>query len=308
MHIASSSITLGKLVARSVLLLLGAFAVCFLLFHVIPGDPARAILGVNASHESVAILREDLGLNRPLASQFTHGLSQLIHGDLGRSLTDHRPIRQLVAERFVVSGMIGGMACLIALAISYVLTVIAFMCLRLRWLPYLARTWVALPAFLSAVFLALSLGTLFPSLPLSGYAILTEGWTAAIFPACIVTLYPASTMLAILAERLRTTRTAPYWRAARASGTSSWNLLHRHGLAPAWELWLTVWLNQISLIFFTTFLVEIVFSIPGVGALLLQAIQRRDFPLLQGIVVFNALFFLSVQFLGDAVKTFAQSR
>jgi ABC-type dipeptide/oligopeptide/nickel transport system permease component len=307
-HLATSLISLVRLAARSLLLLLGTLAVCFLLFHVIPGDPARAILGINASPESVAVLREELGLNRPLTAQFTGNLAQLIGGDFGRSLTDHRPIRPLVAERFAISGMIGGMACLIALVISYLLTVVAFLTPALRWLPSMARSWVALPAFLSAVFLALTLGTFFPALPLSGYAIQSKGWTAAIFPACIVTLYPAATMLAILGERLRVAGTLPYWRAARATGTAPWHLLHRHGLAPAWELWLTVWINQISLIFFTTFLVEIVFSIPGVGGLLLQAIQRRDFSLLQGIVVFNALFFLTVQLAGDVIKIFAHRR
>jgi len=257
------------------------------------------MLGVNATPEAVAVLQEKLGLDRPLPAQYVAGIQSLLRGDFGWSIAESRPVAPLVLDRIGISGLIGGLACGIALAGSYAMVAAGFLLPQMGWLPGLARIWIALPAFLSAVIAAIVAGTWLPALPLSGYAIEQSGWWAAFAPAAIVGLYPTACMVSILDAKIRSASLAPHWRAARALGLSRSHLFHRAGVAPAMDAWSEAWFNQISLVFFTTFLVEIVFSISGVGNLLLAAIQRKDFPLLQGIVLFNVFFFIMVRMLAD---------
>ena len=284
---------------KALLLLWGAYTLCFLLFKVIPGDPARVMLGLSATPEAVAAFREQLGLDRPLTEQYFSGIRALLHGDFGWSMAESRSVGPLVLERLGVSGLIGGLGCLIALLGSYLIVAAGFLVPRLSWLPAAARVWIALPAFLSAVLAAIVAGTWLPDLPMTGHAIERSGWWAALAPATIVGLYPTACMISILDGKIRTAALSPQWRAGRAFGHSLAHLLHRSGIAPGMDAWTEAWFNQISLVFFTTFLVEIVFSIPGIGGLLLASIQRKDFPLLQGIVLFNVMFFILVRFLAD---------
>lgn len=293
------AIFLATHVANALLLLWGAYTLCFLLFNVIPGDPARVMLGLNATPEAVAILQEKLGLDRTLTERYFSGISALLRGDFGWSLAESRPVRPLVLDRFGISGLIGGLACLIALFASYAVVAASYLLPAVCWLPAVARLWIALPAFLSAILAAILAGTILPDLPLSGYAIERSGWWGALAPAAIVGLYPTACMISILDAKIRSASLTSHWRACRAFGFSRSHLLHRAGIAPAIDAWTEAWFNQISLVFFTTFLVEIVFSIPGIGDLLLVAIQRKDFPLLQGIVLFNVLFFVIVRFLAN---------
>jgi peptide/nickel transport system permease protein len=290
---------LAAYLARAFLLAGGTYTVCFLLFSIIPGDPARVMLGINATPEAVAVLREKLGADRPLAQQYISGLNALLVGDFGWSIAESRQVGPLVLGRLRLSGLIGGLACIMALAISYAMVAVGFLVPRMKWLPRLGRLWIALPAFLSAVLAAVVAGTWVPSLPLSGYALAQSGWWAAFAPAAIVGLYPTACMASILDGKIHSASLSAYWRAGRAFGLSWPQLFHRAGLAPALDAWAEVWFNQISLVFFTTFLVEIVFSIPGIGSLLLAAIQRKDFPLLQGIVLFNVLFFVLIRLVAD---------
>lgn len=288
-----------RAVAHALLLLLAAFSLCFLLFQVVPGDPARVMLGVNASPEAVETLRQRLGLNRPLHEQYAGGLLSVSRGDFGVSLADSRPVAPLVLERLKVSGLIGGLACLIALPISLALTFLAFRVPGTGWLPSLVRLWIAAPAFLSAIVAAILVGTFIPDLPMSGYAIQSGGWWLALGPAIIVGLYPSASMTSILAARINSAQLTPHWRATRSLGFPRGHLFWRNGFSPALSAWAEAWFNQVSLVLFTTFLVEIVFSIPGIGALLLQSIQRKDLPLLQGIVLFNVILFITVRFAAD---------
>ena len=290
---------LAAYLARTLLLVGGTYTLCFLLFNVIPGDPARVMLGINATPEAVAVLSEKLGLDRPLAQQYVSGITALLRGDFGWSIAESRPVAPLVLNRLGLSGLIGGLACVMALAASYAMVAVGFLVPRMKWLPGVARLWIALPAFLSAVLAAVVAGTWLPSVPLSGYALAQSGWWAALAPAAIVGLYPTACMASILDGKIRSASLTSYWRAGRAFGLSLPQLFHRAGVAPSLDAWAEAWFNQISLVFFTTFLVEIVFSIPGIGSLLLAAIQRKDFPLLQGIVLFNVLFFLLVRLLAD---------
>lgn len=298
-RIHGGGIFLAVNAGKAMLLLWGAYTLCFFLFNVMPGDPARVMLGLNATPEAVEVLREKLGLDRSLTEQYFSGTRSLLSGDFGWSIAESRSVGPLVLDRLGISGLIGGLACLIALLGSYALVASGFLLPKLGWLPALARVWIALPAFLSAVLAAIFAGTFLPNLPLSGYAIEQSGWWAALAPAVIVGLYPTACMISILDAKIRSASLAPHWRASRAFGLSRCQLLHRSGIATAMDAWSEAWFNQISLVFFTTFLVEIVFSISGIGNLLLVAIQRKDFPLLQGIVLFNIIFFVAVRFLAD---------
>jgi len=292
------------------MLLLGVTlpALTFVLFDILPADPARVVLGPNASVEAVEALRVRLGLDRPAPERLMRQYTSLLRLDWGRALSSQRPVLAEVEEKFAVSARIGALACVFSLAASYGLVALLF------WVPAawpvvsLLRAWVALPSYVTATTVALAVAALVPSFPLSGYAIVAAGPAGYVMPALLVSLYPMALLTTVLHARVQAAQATSHFRAARAWGLPDGALFHRAALRPSAAVWLAAWVNQAALIFFTTFLVEVVFSIPGVGSLLLRAVQTRDLPLLQGILMANACFFVVLSGLADLVLPLVDHR
>lgn len=267
-------------------LLLGVFLVCFVLFQLLPADPVRAALGPYASPEAVASVRDSLGLDLPVGQRFLRDTSHLIRGDWGRSIIDGRSVGGLVWQRFQTTAGIGISASLLAAAISLTLNWAA-----LFW-PLAGRTIQCakrlshLPAFVFAFTAALLIAFLFPGISLSGDC------STVILAILLVSLHPAALLSAILAERIRQEQDTPHWKAARALGHGGGLLHYRSLFRPAAVSWLAAVVNQLSGIVFTVLLIEVTFSLPGLGTLFVAATQRADLPVLQGIILANALFFI----------------
>ena len=282
-------------------LLLGVIAVSFLLFSVLPGDSARIILGPNASVEAVEELRRTLGTDRPLAQQFATHLRNLATLDLGRSIIDGRSVGVELVGRFRVSATLGVLAGLMALGVSYATNLTVFLSPRLTPLYHLTRLGVVTPTYCTGVLAALLFGVLFPVVPLGGFGAADTPWALWCLPAAVAALYPAALMTGILREKIREAGASPFARAAAAAGAAPVRLFHATILPVVAVSWLSVSVNQISLIFVAAFVLEVIFTIPGVGLLLIRTVQQKDLPMLQGIVLLNAAFFIALSWLSETL-------
>jgi len=300
------SVQLLKKSIWSLTLLFGLITGSFLLFNVIPNDPARIMLGPNASEEAVELLRRDLELDHPLSDQWFKHIKKLANFDLGRSIIDGKRVDKEIIDKFLITAQIGGLAVCLALLISYLINFIVFIYPSLRILIKLTSLGVVVPTFFSGIITALFLGVWMPIISLTGYG--SKNNSTYILPSIIAALYPTALMTKVLFEKITSAATSDYSKAARSFGFSKPHIFHRVLLRPVAVPWLATWLNQISIVFVASFIIEVIFTIPGVGSLLLTTIQNRDFPILQGIVLVNAIFFITLFWLGDIIFTFIDPR
>lgn len=298
---------LSRKTAYAVTLWIGVLVGSFVLFNVAPGDPARRILGPNASEASVERLRHDLGTDQPLAVQFFGRMAELSRLSLGRSLIDGRSVATEVGEKFLVTSRLAVLSSLFSLLASYLVNFVAFY-FRLPWLPGLTRLGAAVPTYCTGVLAALLFGVFLPIVPLTGYGAANAGWTSLLLPALVAASYPAALMTGILAEKVKTASREGFARTAAAYGFSPGVVFHGTLLPSVWVSWLTAWLNQLSVLFVASFVLEVIFTIPGTGVLLIRAIQEKDYPILQGVLLCNAAFFIIVSWIGDAVLPWLDPR
>jgi len=280
------------------LLILGAVVLSFILFTVAPGDPARVILGPQASEESVSALRQQMGLDRPLLSQAAKHITRVATLNLGTSVGNGRPVLGQVLERFSITATIGLQAALLSLIASYFLNLLFHRFPSTLPALGLLKLGVLMPVFLLTVLGVILVGLLFPwvSLSRSGSA---AGPFTQLLPSFIASLYPMAVMTTVLRESIASTLSRPSYRAARATGMGGWKLYHRSLFRPSVVPWLAAWVNQLSMVFFASLVLEVIMSIPGVGSLLLTAIQTRDYPVLQGLILVNAMFFILVSLFAE---------
>jgi peptide/nickel transport system permease protein len=285
---------------RAGTLLCGALVGSFLLFQVAPGNPARVILGVNASEEAVAQLSAQLGTDRPLPEQLFNHFEKISRLDLGRSIIDGRSVTSELADKFAVTARLGILAAAFALLGSYVINLLAFYA-RSALLIRLVNLGVVVPTFFTGLVTALVFGVWFPVISLSGYGTSAVGWPALLLPAAVAALYPTALMTRLLHEKMADAEAADPARALTSFGFSRWHIFHRALLRPSAVTWLSAWVNQLSTIFVAGFVLEVIFSIAGIGPLLIRTIQSKDYPMLQGIILANAFFFIGLSWLAEII-------
>ncbi|MGF7174340.1 ABC transporter permease [Azospirillum doebereinerae] len=300
---------LAFLLRRLLTLLLTAWLATVAVFAVleaVPGDPALLMLGVNAQPDTLAALRAQMGLDRPMAERYLRWTAGLLRGDLGVSLTYARPVAGLVAERLVVTLPLA----LLSLAMSTLAAIPLGLLAAARrgrggdWAVMgFAQLGVAMPSFWIAILLILLFSVTLGWFPAGGF----PGWEAGVGPALKALLLPAVALAvpeaAILA---RVTRTAvldtlgeDHIRTARAKGVGRAAVLLRHALPNALIPVATVLGLQLSFLVAGAVVVENVFTLPGLGRLLYQAIGQRDLIVVQGVVVVLAVFVVVVNALVD---------
>jgi peptide/nickel transport system permease protein len=279
----------------------------FFLIHFIPGDPVELMLGETASKADLESLRSDLGLDRPVAEQFGSFLIGLVRGDMGESFFYRKPVRQVILEKLPATLELAAAAMLLALVIALPLGIVAAVrkdSLADRGAMIASLVGISMPNFwlgpLLIILFSLKLGWL----PVSG----REGPASIILPA--VTL---GTALAALLSRM--TRSAmldvlgeDYLRTARAKGLSEGAVIVRHALRNALLPVLTIVGLQFGALLSGAVITENVFAWPGIGTLLIQAINARDYPLVQGCVLVISLGYVAANFLTDLLYALSDPR
>jgi ABC-type dipeptide/oligopeptide/nickel transport system permease component len=287
-----------KRVALTVPVLLGVATLVFLLIHLVPGDPAQAMLGESAPEADLAELRGRLGLDQPLVTQYRQFLAGLVTGDLGTSFRYQTPVGREIIRRIGPTAELASAAMVVSVAIALPLGIIAAL-FRGRTVDHIATTLslmgVSMPNFWLGPLLAIVFAVWLGWLPVSGRGT----------PAHLV--LPAVTLGAALAAMLaRMTRATLidelrelYVLAARARGLSRPRTVMAHALRNSLIPVVTIIGLQLGAVLTGTIITETIFSWPGVGRLLIQAISFRDYPLVQGCILFIAVTYVTMNLIVD---------
>lgn len=273
-----------KRLAGALGIVLGVALLTALLIHLVPGDPVELMLGESATAGDRAALRARLGLDRPLHQQLLGQLGRLARLDLGDSLYSRRPVSAVVAERLPATVELAVAALVVAAAVALPLGILAA---RHRGgLADSAAMGVALlglsiPSFWLGPLLILLFSVVLGWTPVSG----REGLASLVLPALTLGTGMAAVLARMLRSSLLETLSEDYVRTARAKGLSPAAVLRRHALRNAALPVVTVFGMQAGALFAGAVITETVFAWPGVGSLLVEAIQRRDFPVVQGCVL-----------------------
>jgi peptide/nickel transport system permease protein len=282
-----------KRLAGALGIVLGVALLTSLLIHVVPGDPVELMLGESATAGDRAALRASLGLDRPLHQQVLGQLARLARLDLGDSLYSRRPVSAVVAERLPATVELAVAALAVAAAVALPLGILAA---RHRGgLADSAAMGVALlglsiPSFWLGPLLILLFSVVLGWTPVSG----REGLASLVLPALTLGTGMAAVLARMLRSSLLETLSEDYVRTARAKGLSPAAVLRRHALRNAALPVVTVFGMQAGALLAGAVITETVFAWPGVGSLLVEAIQRRDFPVVQGCVLLISTTYVAV--------------
>jgi peptide/nickel transport system permease protein len=289
--------------------------ITFAMIHLIPGDPAAAIAGLSATQEQIANIRHDLGLDQPLATQFVRWYANLLHGDLGRSLLLGQPVLEATLFRLPVTIGLSLYALVITLVIGLVTGVLAAL-RQNTWVDQAAMMFamigISLPNFylglLMIILFAVDLGWL----PSGGYVSLWDnplGWLAGMtMPAVSLALLLAGLLARITRSTMLEVLRQDYIRTARAKGLPRRLVVVKHALSNALIPIVTVIGIIVSLLISGSVVTETLFSIPGVGQLLTQAVLNRDYPMVQGGLLIVTALLVLVNIGVDVIYAFLDPR
>ena len=286
--------------ALTVPVLLGVATLVFSLIHFIPGDPAQAMLGETASQEDVDALRQKLGLNRPVLEQYGLFLRGIAQGDLGTSLRTSEPVATAIVQRLPATMELAAAAMLVAIGFSIPLGIAAAV-KRGTFIDHMATTvallGISIPNFWLGPLLALVFAVELGWLPVSGRGTLAHLVLPAISLGAALAAILARMTRASLLEELR----EPYVQAARARGASRVRAVLRHAFRNSLIPVVTIVGLQFGAVLTGAVITETIFAWPGIGRLLIQSIGFRDYPLVQGCVLFIAVTYVGMNLLTDLV-------
>ena len=278
----------------------------FLIIHLTPGDPAAAMLGMEATQDEIQALNEELGFNRPIVEQYISWVANVLKGDLGDSIFMKQPVSQAIAEHIGPTFSLAVLAQIIALVLAIPFGIIAAYkrgTIADYTLMGVSLFGMAVPSFLLGLLLMLLIGVQLQWLPVAGYEPLSNGlWSHLqylILPgislgtiqAALITRMTRSSMLEVLNLNLVKT--------ARSKGLNEWKVLLKHAFRNAFIPILTVIGQTFGTLVTGAVVVESIFNIPGLGQLILNSIARRDFAVIQGVVLVVTLLYVGINLLVD---------
>jgi len=278
----------------------GVLLLTFLLVHLVPGDPVEVMLGESATSADRGQLRAELGLDRPLVVQFSDYLGKLVHGDFGTSIHGHQSISALLAVRFPATVRLALLSLSLALMVGIPLGIVAALCEH-RWPDRLATlaalTLSSMPHFWLGPLLMLVFALWLGWLPVSGMesstAILLPALTLACGLTAILTRMTRASLLEVLSD--------DFVRTARAKGLPEKTVILRHALRAALLPVITVVGLQLGSLLAGAVITETVFGWDGVGRLLVESIEKRDYPVTQACVLVIALTYVLVNLCTDVL-------
>ena len=296
------SYIVGRL-GQMVLVVLGVTLLAFLTIQLVPGDPIRIMLHGRATDAVVAAAHERLGLDQPLPVQFVRFVWNALQGDLGVSIIQKAPVTEIVGERLEATVFLLSYAAIIAIVLALPLALIAAH-QRDRPIDHVIRIsgmiGFAMPPFWMGLLLMLFFGLTLGLLPIAGYG--TGFWGHVVhltLPSLTIALFLAPILVQSLRSAMLDVLTADYIEVARAKGLSERRILIKHVLRNALIPTITVLAVNIGWLLSGAVIVEYVFSIPGLGSLLVRAVGFRDYPVIQGLAVVFAMLVVLVNLLAD---------
>jgi peptide/nickel transport system permease protein len=290
----------GKRLGLGLVTLLVVSILIFFAVELLPGDIAQAVLGQGATEETVAALRERMGLNDPAPVRYFHWLTGAVQGDFGTSLVTGERVSTAISQRFVNTLFLAAYAAVIAVPISILLGVIVALLRNTlfdRVANVLTLTSISSPEFFLGYVLILYLAVrsqMFPAIAsLSSEMSFTDLLYRTFLPALTLVLVVTAHMMRMTRAAIINLLASPYIEMARLKGTPPWKVIVKHALPNAWAPIINVVALNLAYLITGVVLVEVVFVYPGIGQLLVDAVAKRDFPIVQACcLIFAATFIL----------------
>ena len=294
--------TVKRLGYSLITLVFVSFAVFFLI-HLIPGDPARVLLGVRATDESVRNIRHALGLDASLLTQYGRFLGNLLHGDLGTSIRFQTSVFNLTIEHLLPTLFLIGYSVLISLAVAFPIGTIAAL-RREKAADHVIRigviTAIAIPAFWIGTLLIIVFSLKWSLLPASGYgSTFGEHVKSLLLPAITLSLWQTGLLIRNLRSAVIDVLQLPYVDFARLRGLPPGVVLRRHVLRNSLASTVTIVGVNIGFLLAGAVVVENVFTIPGTGSLLVDTVFSRDYAIVQGVTLVYAVLVIGINLLTD---------
>jgi peptide/nickel transport system permease protein len=300
----------------STVLVMGIVAVfVFLLLHLSPGDPAAIIAGDNATAEQIQGIRKQLGLDDPLPVQFLRWVAAVVQGDLGISIFSNEPVAKLISQRIEPTLSLALTTLIVAVTLAVSFGVLAAWKVGTwidRSLMVLSVIGFSVPVFVVGYMLIYVFSINLRWLPVQGYSPIDQGFGPWIERLILPSIALGLAYVALIARITRTSMlevlAEDYIRTARAKGVANHSMLLKHALKNAGVPIVTVIGIGVALLIGGVVITETVFNIPGVGRLVVDAISKRDYPIIQGVILIFSGVYVLVNLLVDMSYTLLDPR
>ncbi len=275
----------------------------FLFVHMLPGDPARLAAGPDADPQTVAMVRQDLGLDRPLPEQFVSFFTRMLHGDFGKSIRTRRAVSTEIAERFMPTLLLTLASMSWAVVFGMSIGVISAV-FRKEWPDRIGMTiavsGISFPAFALGMLLMQVFSVQLGWLPTVG----ADGWRHYILPSITLGAAVAAVMARFTRASFVEVMQEDFVRTARAKGLKERTVIAKHCLRNALIPVVTMMGLQFGFLLGGSIVVEVVFNWPGVGRLLVDSVTMRDYPVIQMLVLLFSLEFILINLVVDVLYGF----
>lgn len=283
---------------QTVIVLIGVTLVTFIMVNVVPGDPVAVMLQKKADEATIERIRDQMGLNDPLPAQYIRFVKNAVTGDFGNSYFQKKPVIDLIGKAFAITGALAVWVLLFAITLGVILGTLAAVFhgrLADRIIMLISTLGMAAPSFWLAIILQLVFGLTLKWLPISGL----RQSTAYIMPSVALGMIYAASIARLIRTNVLDSLMQDYVRTARSKGVGELSVVMKHAFKNAAIPILTYLGTLIKSVLGGSVLVETIFSINGLGKLLVEAIMKRDIPIIQGCTVYIASVFVIANLLID---------
>jgi len=283
--------------------LIGITLFAFAFIKLLPGDPIQIMFGGRANQETITAARAKLGLDQPLPTQYILFLGNTLKGDLGTSITQRAPVTDIIGQRLAPSIFLIVYSAIISIAVALPMSVMSAQFAE-RPLDHIIRLGgmitFAMPSFWLGLLLILLLGLTLKLFPISGWGDDFIGHLYSLFlPSLVIGLYLAPILTQSLRSSLLDIMQADFVEAARAKGLSANRIMWKHVLRNALIPTITILAVNVGWLIGGTVIIETVFTVPGLGRLLIQSVLTRDYPTIQGLTLVFGLLVMLVNLIAD---------
>jgi|SRR5690625_153877 len=297
--------TLRRLISIIPVILIVSVIV-FLIVHLTPGNPAYLILGEDSSPEAIAQLESQLGLDQSIFMQFFDWFKRVLVGDLGESIYSSQPVTEVIIERVGPTFSLMVLSIIFTLIIAIPVAVFVVWCRHTILDPIftsLSLFGASIPEFWFAMLLVLGFGVALPIFPVAEYVPIAEGFGDwfyhLVLPAVVLATVEIGLVARMLRDGMLESVNQDYAKTARSKGVRESVVLMKHVFSNALIPTTTVIGVMIAGLLGGTVIIETIFTIPGIGQLLIDSIHRRDYPVIQGVVLFIAIVYVIINLLID---------
>jgi peptide/nickel transport system permease protein len=287
---------------QAVYILIGVITVTFFLLYIIPGDPAKLMLGQRADASSVESVKKELGLDQPVYVQYFKYISKAVRGDLGKSYITNRDVAKTILEKFPATALLSVCALLISAFLGIFIGVISAVKAYSRidnFSMLFALVGISIPQFAFGLILVLFFGSFLKWFPVSGY--ISDGFEYLILPVLTLSLRPLALITRLTRSSMLDVLDKDYIRTAKAKGLPKIKIVIKHALRNSLNPVVTTISASLAATLGGAFFVEFIFNWPGIGLLAIDSIMKLDYPMIQGTVLFAAVVFVIINFLVDVV-------